>query len=681
MRLLRYHRQKGRVMAVGLLLSCWATASPAQRQSWQIGGAGLAWSAGDSSVVLVDFAAAPGAIQPVYIEPDKSLFSLFSGWEPLKEPRELTYVEGETPRAWKGSQGNETTAHNGTYMVDGDSMSFNPPVSSNPESVWYTIDLAVPVPAHRFGFFTPPRGFRADGIPFAQDAVPAYEVSIAAEGDPSWLVGNQPYRRIGRLIADVAENFVARVQIEFPKQYVRFVRYKRKTSLLDSAEGQTYSTGSGAAFKGSIGDFELFGEGVPRRVVYRSRIFDLGVPRNFGRLFWAATPLRVVDGVLEEAPDAEVGVEVEMRTGRDGDPNIYHEYTDRGGEEVVTRQRYDLVLQPRWRAGRLRDPRPGMRASIQYDSANWSFWSLPFAESGQAIDLQGGTHFQLRITLKSEDFAALVRLDSLWIETAPLLAQRVLGEVALVGDFKPARGLVAVPLGEAAEFAYAIGGEFASAETGFDALRIRTGTRARFIRLEMGNPPREVEPVAVSESDEELVVVLPEQIGPANATGARVVFVVDVFSLAWTFAGEVYKDGGDALPQPVEPGDASAELGTNSLRVLGMAGQSDGPVVEVDFSTKVLTPNNDGVHDEVAIGYALVGLPEDVPVVLRVYSLDGRRVAQRSLGMQRFGPQQVRWDGRDEDRVLLSPGIYLVEIAPAAERTGAGPLRPLLVVY
>ncbi|MCY4603677.1 MAG: hypothetical protein OXE49_05535 [Gemmatimonadetes bacterium] len=664
-----------------LLLICWATDSGAQRQSWQIGGAGLAWSEGDSSVVLIDFDSVPGAIQPIYIDPDQSLFSLFTGWEPLKEPRELTFVEGETPRAWKGSQGNETTAHNGTYMVDGDSMSFNPPVSSNPESVWYTIDLAVPVPAHRFGFFTPPRGFRSDGIPFAEDAVPAYEVSIAAEGDPSWLAGSQPYKRIGPLIADVAENFVARVQIEFPRQYVRFVRYKRKTSLLDSGRGGNTSVGSGTAFKGSIGDFELFGEGVPRKVVYRSRIFDLGAPRNFGRLFWATTPLRRVDGELVEAPEAEVGVEVEMRTGRDEDPNIYHEYTDRGGEEVVTRERYDLVLQPRWRAGRLRDPRPGMRASITYDSDNWSFWSLPFSEPGQALDLKGGTHFQLRITLKSEDFAAFVRLDSLWIEIAPLLASRVVGEGALAGDVQPAGGLTQVPLGAAVELIYDIRGEFADEGAGFDALRIRTGTRAAFTRLEMGNPPRAIEPVEVVEGDEELAVVLPERVGPGAAEGVRVVFVADVFSLAWTFSGEVYNDGVDALPQPVEPGDASAELGTNSLRVLGMAGQSDGPVVGLDFSTRVLTPNGDGVHDEVEIGYALVGLPEDVPVMFKVYALDGRRVVQRSLGAQRFGVQRVRWDGRDEDGVLLSPGLYLVEVAPEAERQGVRRLRPLTLIY
>ena len=105
-----------------------------------------------------------------------------------------------------------------------------------------------------------------------------------------------------------------------------------------------------------------------------------------------------------------------------------------------------------------------------------------------------------------------------------------------------------------------------------------------------------------------------------------------MFSLAWTFSGEVYNAGVDALPQPVEPGDASAELGTNSLRVLGMAGQSAGPVVGLDFSTRVLTPNGDGVHDEVEIGYALVGLPEDVAVVFKVYSLDGKTGGPAALG-------------------------------------------------
>ena len=661
------------------LLLALATAVDAQRQQWQIGGAARVWSDSDSLQVLIDYDAAPGAIQPVYIDSSRSMLTLFAGWQPLKEPRELFYIEGETPRAWKGANGNVTTAHNGTYMVDGDSLTFNPPVSSNPESVWYTIDLAVPVPAHRFGFFTPPRGYRSDGTPFALDAVPAYEVSIAAEGDPAWLEGTQPYQRIGPVIADAPENFAANVQIEFPRQYVRFVRYKRKTSLLDSAEGSTNSVRSGTAFRGSIGDFELFGAGAPRKAIYRSQIFDLGMSVNFGRLRWAATPLRRVGDQWVEAPDAEVGVEVEVRTGRDGDPNVYHEYTDRGGEQVVSREHYDLVLQPRWRAGLLREPRPGMRASIIYDSENWSFWSLPFTQSGQTIDLRGGTHLQLRIVLKSEEFDALVRLDSLWIETAPLLASRVVGEVALVDDAQPAGGLTQVQLGARAEFAYDIRGEFAGVGAGFDAVRIRTGARAVFARLEMDG--RVVAPVAVVEGEEELSVVLPERIEPGGAEGARVVFAADVFALAWTFAGEVYDDGTDVLPQPIEPGDVSAALGTNGLRVLGMAADREGPVAQLAFSTGVLTPNGDGIHDEVEISYALVGFPEAVRVALHVYALDGRRVAKRDLGHQRFGAQIGRWDGRDERGALVPPGLYVVEVVPVAERTGERLLRALAVVY
>ena len=54
-------------------------------------------------------------------------------------------------------------------------------------------------------------------------------------------------------------------------------------------------------------------------------------------------------------------------------------------------------------------------------------------------------------------------------------------------------------------------------------------------------------------------------------------------------------------------------------------------------------------------------------VVFKVYSLDGRRVAKRSLGAQRFGAQRVRWDGRNGDIVARSLSS---EVAPEAERQG-----------
>ena len=142
----------------------------------------------------------------------------------------------------------------------------------------------------------------------------------------------------------------------------------------------------------------------------------------------------------------------------------------------------------------------------------------------------------------------------------------------------------------------------------------------------------------------------------------------------------MYDAGAAVLPQPVEPGDASTALGTNNLRVLGIAADG-GPVVELDFSTGVLTPNGDQVHDEVEIGYALLGLPEDIEVALKVFALDGHQVVERHLGWQRFGEQHVRWDGRDETGYLLPPGLYLVEIAPLAEEAARRLLRVLALAY
>jgi hypothetical protein len=650
----------------------------AQTGRWTLGGRDLAWSAGDSMHIFIDFSAA--ALRPVYIEPDRSVFSLLEGWKPLREPREIDYVEGEVPRSWKGNQGNETTAHNGTYMVDGDSMSFNPPVSSNPGSVWYTIDLGVPVPAHRFGFFTPPRGYRSDGTPFAQDAVPAFEVSIAPEGEPQWLDAG-PYEPIGTILASVAENFAPNIQLYFPRQYVRFVRYKRLVSLLDGAAGQTNSTSSGAAFAGTIGDFELFAEGVPRRAVYRSDIFDLGKAVNFGRLHWAATPMRKVDGELVEVASADVGLEVEVRTGRDGDPNIYHEYTDRGGEQVVDRDRFEFELQPLYRAGVVREPRPGMRASIEYDSENWSFWTAPFTRTGQRLDLRGGSHLQLRVTLKSEEFDALLRLDSLWVETSPLLAQRIVAEVARADDPLPVRGFTQVELGQATEFVYEVRAFFAGGENGFDALRIRTGAPGQFRALEIGDPPVRIEPVRVVEEAEEIAVYLPERISSANPQPLRVLFSTQVFALAWTFDGEVFDAAGTVLPQPLEPGNASEYVDTSALRVVANSSSSGRVLRALELSSNVLTPNGDGINDAIELEYTLFQLPEAVPVSIEVYSLDGRLLLQRKMGRQHFGPQQLRWDGRDEVGSLLRPGLYLLAVALEAGAATDRVLRPVGIAY
>ena len=95
----------------------------------------------------------------------------------------------------------------------------------------------------------------------------------------------------------------------------------------------------------------------------------------------------------------------------------------------------------------------------------------------------------------------------------------------------------------------------------------------------------------------------------------------------------------------------------------------------------MLTPNGDGVHDELWVSYALYGLPEQVPVELVIYTLDGRLVATVPQGLQTAGPQTARWDGRDAEGRALPPGVYLISVALQSERRAAAVLRPVGIAY
>ena len=182
-----------------------------------------------------------------------------------------------------------------------------------------------------------------------------------------------------------------------------------------------------------------------------------------------------------------------MRAGRDGDPNIYREYTDSGREFVVTRERYENDLRLPETEGILQiDRQPGIRASIGYDSENWSFWSSPITESGTWLDLRNGSHLQLQITLQSRAFGDWVELDSLWIETSPPLADQIVGEVARAADLQPGPGFVQVDLGARETFVYDLRASFASAaEGGFDRVRIHTGIAPRVCALGNGRSARD----------------------------------------------------------------------------------------------------------------------------------------------------------------------------------------------
>ncbi len=676
-----------RVPITALSILIFAQSTAAQISHWQLGGSGLAWSENDTTRLFIDFATTPRAIQPTYFTLDETVFSHIDNWAFWRDPsdRVFDYLDGETPRMWKWNHGVPDPSENGSWLIDGDPITYNPPKADRIEKETFTMDLAVLVPAVAFGFIPPSEGFRSDGTPLQTDFVPAFQVTAAVAPEPPVLEGN--VNPLSTVIADINSNFEPKVRIDFTRQYLRFFRYRRTLSLLDE-DAQAKSGNVAIALIGSISEFQLFAQGVPQQAIYKTKIIHLGEPVNFGRLFWRATKFRMVNGTAVEAPDVAARVKVEVRTGLDDDPAVYHEYMDTGLERVVARDHYENALRTRFvritAADDLseRQPKPGVRASIGYDSDHWTFWSAPFVESGQPINLRNGAYLQFRVAMESDSFDDFARLDSLWIETAPLLATTVRGEVAATDDPQPVSGITQVPLGETIEFVYDLQADFAAVDApGFDLLRLRTGHQTELKSLQLGQGRRETAPAAVTPEPEGLLIHLPERITRANNPPIRIVFATEVFEFATTFQSEVLDSDRDVLPQPVVGADVGEALSTNSLRVFGTTAQKTAFIQNLTFSPPVFSPNGDGINDELHVAYSLFRLPQAVPVVLAIYSLNGRRVASIEAGLQNAGPQHLRWDGRDETGRLLPPGLYLTTLDLRSEFATEPQLRPLGIAY
>jgi len=672
-----------------LMLFLFASTVEAELANWKLGGSGLSWADNDTVRVLIDTNSLSGSIQPQYIHPDINVIGLLQNWSFLRQPKDLGYIDGERPRIWKWNEGNGDPTENGVALIDGDSTTYNSSKSEGVEKQFFTIDLGVPVPAQIFGFHAPSGGYRSDGTPLRTDATPAFQVSLQEEN--SDIFGIKGGLALERVVAEPRENLASDVQVNFPQQYSRFFRWVRKLSTIDEEALSRDTSGGGQgnqsrALLGTISEFEVYGEGVPRRAIYKTKIIKLDTEQNFGRLFFSSQMFEMANGISVKTQQANVALGVEIRTGRDEDPNIYREYTVTGKEKVVDRNRFENELRTGFERTCAscdfvqRAPRPGMRASILYDSENWTYWSSPITQSGLPVDLASGKYIQLRITLESESFKEFIRLDSLWIETAPLLVERVVGEVALVTDLSPTRGIAEVELGADQTFSYQIKATFSSdAHTGFDSISIRTGAMPVFRELWKGD--EQIAPKSISETSEGLDIVLPEKITSSNNAPLRVVFSTGIFQLATTFLGQIHYSEKESLPQQIVEGDASEFVGTNSLRVISSEGNPSKILQNFMFSTSVITPNSDGVNDELAISFNLFSLPSVVPVELSVFSLDGSKVATISGGLRGAGHHVVSWDGTSYQGDVLDPGIYMIAIDLMSEKTENLRLRPIGLAY
>jgi len=159
----------------------------------------------------------------------------------------------------------------------------------------------------------------------------------------------------------------------------------------------------------------------------------------------------------------------------------------------------------------------------------------------------------------------------------------------------------------------------------------------------------------------------------------RVVFDNIALQYNTVFSGKISDSStSDNLPQLVVAGDVDPLAEGEDLSVTILVGKDLLHSMDV---ASALTPNGDGVNDELLITYDIINLTHTAPVSVRAYDLAGRLVKEIYSGLDSSGRYQQVWDGTDQGRAQVAPGIYLVQLEIEADSGTEGKTAIVSLVY
>ena len=389
-----------------------------------------------------------------------------------------------------------------------------------------------------------------------------------------------------------------------------------------------------------IAEFEIYGEGFVPRGLYLSKALALDAVSSLGEIRFFGFK------------DRDAKLRIRTRSGSDEDPERYWRLTGRGDEKSFLKANGQPLTLSDYNSLQ------GGKGGITTDLDNWSFWSGPYdlADSlGTPITSPSPRKFfQLQVEFLPQG------LDGAGVDfiefhiTQPPVAGRVIGEI----------WPIEVAPGQETPFVYAMLPTFSGGEGGFDRIVLETtgqftgvdSVRINEERLE----DREWELLAPLE-DQRIELSLPRIDRTKSGSLVEVFFQGRAFRFGTVFSGQVF-DGQRPLEvgQFVEDGDATFRLDSNQ-RSVGIE-LNDNIVSKVVANPRVMTPNNDGINDQVRIEYTLLELAGVGEVKVSIFDLAGRQVRQVYQGEDSSGQHAQLWDGLGEDDQVVAPGIYLYRV-------------------
>ena len=374
----------------------------------------------------------------------------------------------------------------------------------------------------------------------------------------------------------------------------------------------------GCGAGGATDEIQIFGEGFPPEVGFRSPLIDLGTGKNINSVEWSG----------DEPP----GTHIEIRTRTGNEIIETYAYRDKNGR-IVTERKYNKLI-------------PSFKGPIDTTLAaggDWSAWSRIYSFSGEAfLSPSPRRYLEFDVRMTSDSPAVGASVNYLAVNFTQPLADRALGEIS------PQQALPGVPT----EFTYYLRSENA---IGFDRLAMESAAPVHFVGVSRNGAALDAQ---LDTTESGFLVHLPNRVRTDQLLELK--FESSVFRQSTRFDVFLQDSRQDeSVRQRVDPGDAS-DLVESSTNIVSLP-ISRALLANMSLSSKAITPNGDGVNDELTLAVALVNVLVPRPLRLRLYDLAGRPVYDRSED-SRAGPQEIIWDGRDSRGDRVAPGLYVLEV-------------------
>ena len=411
------------------------------------------------------------------------------------------------------------------------------------------------------------------------------------------------------------------------------------------------------AWGADIRQLLLYGFGFLPQVTLQTPAIELGdAPRILSTISWEA-----------QTPP---GTQLQIRTRTGNRLTVDKHFYDKQGVEV-DEAAYRKMLS---------FLRGDSTVAFVPDEADWSPWSQFYEHPGAAITSPSPRRYiMIEAGLLSDDPHQSAVLHNLNIGLKDPLAHQILGEVT------PRR---AQQSGQPEEFTLFLTippNEEGPSGLGFDQVLVEVPPSAEVELVDVrvgladdlaagGGQVYRADELEVKAGSDSLWVRLP---GVVQSAESQVMLrFSSVFYLASNaFLVSVGLGDETAVVWQRVDATASGEGLTVLTPVVG------GLLGDLEVMGNPFTPNGDGINDAVRFVFPIFKMPGQTALVLEVYGLDGGLVYRSAQSVAHAaGVQEVSWDGRDQDGVLLPPGLYICRVGPEVDAESIGESTVVTVV-